>query len=156
MKPSCTEFVHEGFYAWTRGADDFSQRHLTELACRPASAFGRELAVHPAAGRRCKKLRSSDTIEASMPNIRDVSDQEFELIRVRLARAYLEHKGDLGALLTDDAEIIAHVDEVTALLLAASERALRTDDRHWKERYRWFFEAIVELQDVLPDKLLDG
>ena len=56
-----------------------------------------------------------------MPNIRDLSDPEFGPIKARLARAYLEHKGDLGVLLTDDAEIIAHVDEITALLLAASD-----------------------------------
>ena len=54
-----------------------------------------------------------------MPAIRDLSDPEFGLIKARLARAYLEHKGDLGVLLTDDAEIIALVDEITALLLAA-------------------------------------
>ena len=40
-----------------------------------------------------------------------------------LARAYLEHKGDLRVLPTDDADIIAHIDEITALLFAASERA---------------------------------
>ena len=57
-----------------------------------------------------------------MPNIRDLSDPEFGPIKARLARAYLEHKGDLGVLLTDDAEIIAHVDEITALLLAAWSR----------------------------------
>ena len=56
-----------------------------------------------------------------MPNIHSLSDPEFGPIKARLARAYLEHKGDLGVLLTDDAEIIAHVDEITALLLAASE-----------------------------------
>ena len=57
-----------------------------------------------------------------MPNIRDLSDPEFGRIKARLARAYLEHKGDLGALLMDDAEIIAHVDVITALLLAAWDR----------------------------------
>ena len=56
------------------------------------------------------KLRYSATIEAAMPNIRDLSDPEFGPIKARLARAYLEHKGDLGVLLTDDAEIIALVD----------------------------------------------
>ena len=91
-----------------------------------------------------------------MPNIRDLSDPEFKPIRARLARAYLEHKGDLEVLLRDDAEIIAHVDEITALLLAASVRAWRADNQRWKERYRWFFEVIVELQDALPDNLLDG
>ena len=91
-----------------------------------------------------------------MPDIRDASDQEFGLIRIRLARAYLEHKGDLGVLLTDDEAIVAHVDEITALLLAASEQALRARDQRWKERYRWFFETIAELHDAPPDKPLDG
>jgi hypothetical protein len=98
----------------------------------------------------------SATIEAAMPNIRDLSDPEFGPIKARLARAYLEHKGDLVVLLTDDAEIIAHVDEITALLLAASVRAWRADDQRWKERYRWFFEAIAELHDAQPGKPLDG
>ena len=91
-----------------------------------------------------------------MPNIRDLSDPEFAPIKARLARAYLEHKGDLGVLLTDDAEIVAHVDEITALLLAAWARASLADNQRWKERYRWFFEAIAELQDALPGKPLDG
>ena len=91
-----------------------------------------------------------------MSDIRDVSDQEFGLIRVRLVRAYLEHKGDLGVLLTDDAAIVAHVDEITALLLAAWERASRARDQHWRERYRWFFETIAELQEDPANKPLDG
>jgi hypothetical protein len=91
-----------------------------------------------------------------MPNIRDLSDPELAPIQARLARAYLEHKGDLGVLLTDDAEIIALVDEVTALLLAASVGASRADNQRWKERYRWLFEAIAELQDAPPGKPLDG
>ena len=91
-----------------------------------------------------------------MPNIRDLSDPEFDPIRSRLARAYLEHKDDLGVLLTEDAEIIAHVDEITALLFAAAERALSVDNQPWKERYHWFFDAIAELQYGLPGKPLDG
>ena len=91
-----------------------------------------------------------------MPNIHSLSDPEFGPIKARLARAYLEHKGDLGVLLTDDAEIIAHVDEITALLFAAAERALSVDDQLWKKRYRWFFEAVAELQEALADKRLDG
>ena len=91
-----------------------------------------------------------------MPNIHSLSDPEFGPIKARLARAYLEHKGDLGVLLTDDAEIIAHVDEITALLFAAAERALSGDNRLWKERYRWFFEAVAELQEALPDKRLES
>ena len=91
-----------------------------------------------------------------MPSARDLSDPEFATIQARLARAYLEHKSDLGVLLTDDAANVAPVDEITALLLAASVRAAHADDQRWKERYRWFFEAIAELQDALPGKPLDG
>ena len=65
-------------------------------------------------------------------------------------------QGRSRVLLTDDAEIVAYVDEITALLLAASSRALRADNQRWTERYRWFFEAIAELQDALPDTPLDG
>ena len=91
-----------------------------------------------------------------MPNIPDLSDPEFGLIKARLARAYLEHKGDLGVLLTEDSEIIALVDEITALLLAAWFQASLADNQRWKERYSWFSEAIAELQDALPGKPLDG
>ena len=91
-----------------------------------------------------------------MPAIRDLSDPEFGPIKARLARAYLEHKGDLGVLLTDDAEIIALVDEITALLLAAWFQASLADNQRWKERYSWFSEVIAELQDTLPSKPIDG
>ena len=77
-----------------------------------------------------------------MPNIRDLSDPEFGPIKARLARAYLEHKGDLGVLLTDDAEIIALVDEITALLLAAWVQASLADNQRWKERYSWFLRPL--------------
>ena len=91
-----------------------------------------------------------------MPHIRDLSDPEFGRIKARLARAYLEHKGDLEALLTDDAEIIAHVDEITALLLAASVRAWRPGDQRWKERYRWFFRGHCGATEGPPGKPLDS
>ena len=91
-----------------------------------------------------------------MPKVHDFSDPKFGPIKARLARAYLEHKGDLGVLLADDADIIAMVDEITALLLAASVQASRVHNDRWKERYHWFFEAIVELYDALPGKPLDG
>jgi hypothetical protein len=103
-----------------------------------------------------EKSRYSAAIGTAMPNIRDLSDPEFGPIKARLARAYLEHKDDLGVLLTDDAEIIALVDEITALLLAAWVRASLADNQRWKERYRWFSEAVAELQDALPGKPLDG
>ena len=91
-----------------------------------------------------------------MPNFCDLSDPEFGPIKARLARAYLEHKGDLGVLLTDDAEIVALVDEITALLLAAWFQASLADNQRWKERYSWFSEAIAELQGAQPSEPLDG
>jgi hypothetical protein len=101
-------------------------------------------------------LRYSATIEAAMPNLCDLSDPEFGPIKARLARAYLEHKGDLGVLLTNDAEIVALVDEITALLLAAWFQASLADNQRWKERYSWFSEAIAELQGAQRSELLDG
>jgi hypothetical protein len=91
-----------------------------------------------------------------MPSARDLSDPEFGPIKARLARAYLEHKSDLGVLLTDDAAIVAHVDEITALLLAAWAQAALADNQRWKKRYSWFSEAIAELQGALPSEPLDG
>ena len=91
-----------------------------------------------------------------MPKVRDLSDPDFRPIKARLARAYLEHKRDLGVLLADDARIVAHVDEITALLLAAWFQASLADNQPWKERYSWFSETIAELQGALPGEPLEG
>ena len=91
-----------------------------------------------------------------MPKVHDLSDPEFGPIKARLARAYLEHKGDLGVPLADDADIIAMVDEITALLLAAAVQASRAHNHRWKERYHWFFETIAELQHAMPGKRIDS
>jgi hypothetical protein len=56
---------------------------------------------------------------------------EFAGIRADLSRLYMRHRLDLGL-------------------------ALASDNQRWKERYRWFFEAVAELQDALPGKQLDG
>jgi hypothetical protein len=96
------------------------------------------------------------TIEAAMPELPDLNSPEFAPIKARFARAYLEHKDDLGVPLTDDAEIVARVDEITALLFAASIKAWRTDNQRWKERYRWFLATMAELHDDVPGKPLDG
>jgi hypothetical protein len=58
--------------------------------------------------------------------------------------------------LADDAEIVARVDEIAAVLFAASIKTWRTDNQRWKERYRWFLETMAELHDDVPSKPLHG
>ena len=74
---------------------------------------------------------------------------------MRLAAAYLEHKGDLGVSL-DDAEIIKRVDEITELLFAGSAKALRTNNQRWLKRYQWFAKLVDDLMDDVPRQPRDG
>ena len=55
-----------------------------------------------------------------------------------------------------DEAVLAHVDEITAILFASSVRAWRADDQRWKERYGWFAAIVSELLDDVPGKPLDG
>ena len=64
-----------------------------------------------------------------MPELRDLNSPEFAPIRARLARAYLEHKADIGAAHADDAEIVARVDAISEVMLAAMKQALKTRTR---------------------------
>jgi hypothetical protein len=73
------------------------------------------------------------------------------------SRAFIwNNKDDLDVPLADDAEVVAHVDEITAVILAASLKALSTDNRQWMMRYRWFAEIVGELGNDPPDKWLDA
>ena len=54
-----------------------------------------------------------------------------------------------------DEAVLAHVDEITAILFASSVRAWRVDDQRWKERYRWFAEIVSELLEDEPGKPLE-
>jgi hypothetical protein len=96
------------------------------------------------------------TIEAAMPELRDLDAPEFALIRARLARAYLEHKADIGAAHADDAEIVARVDAISEVMLATMKQALTTRHKPWLMRYSWFVGLVNELLDDLPGKPLDG
>jgi hypothetical protein len=96
------------------------------------------------------------TIEAAMPELRDLNAPEFALIRARLARAYLEHKADIGAAHADDAEIVARVDAISEVMLATMKQALTTRHKPWLMRYSWFVGLVNELLDDLPGKPLDG
>ena len=77
-------------------------------------------------------------------------------IRTRLARAYLEHKADLGLPWEDDAKIVANVDEITQVLFSASANALRNNDHHWLERYIWFAVIVDDLMEGALGVALDG
>jgi hypothetical protein len=96
------------------------------------------------------------SIEAAMPELPDLNAPEFAPIKARFARAYLEHKADLGVPDATDEAVLARVDEITAILFASSVRAWRTDDQRWKERYGWFAAIMSELLDNVPGKPLDG
>ena len=78
--------------------------------------------------------------------IPDPGSPRFAVIRTRLARAYLEHKTDLGVSVADS-EIVYRVDEITILLIHGAGMAMRTNDTRWLERYRWFAEIVDELMD---------
>ena len=88
-----------------------------------------------------------------MPN-RYLTYPEFGPIKVRLGRAYLEHKGDLGARGQTQRSLRTSMRSLHSCWPRRSGRGAPTSSR-WKERYRWFFEAIAELQDALPGKPLD-
>ena len=86
----------------------------------------------------------------------DLNAPEFEPIRARLARAYLDHKADIGAPHATDQDILDHVDDITALMLGALGRAM-TERRHaWLQHYGWFTDLVIELLDDEPGKPLDG
>jgi hypothetical protein len=88
--------------------------------------------------------------------IPDPTSPEFASIRARLAVAYVEHKHELGVPVANDAEIVERVDEITALMLAASAKAISTGNRRWMARYRWFAAIIDDLTEDRPGKALDG
>ena len=82
-----------------------------------------------------------------MPELPDLNSPEFAPIKARLARAYLEHKADLGVPDATDEAVLARVDEITAIFFASSGRAGRAHDQRWKERYGWFAAIMSELID---------
>ena len=88
--------------------------------------------------------------------IHDPSSFDSAVVRARLARAYLEHKAELGMPITDDAEIVRRVDEITILLCDRSGRALRKGNARVLRRYHWFAEVVGELTGLRPRKRLDG
>ena len=91
-----------------------------------------------------------------MPELPDLNSPEFASIKSRLARAYLDHKADIGAAYDTDQDILDHNDDITVLMLGALGRAL-TERRHaWLQHYGWFTDLVIELLDDQPGKSLDG
>jgi hypothetical protein len=91
------------------------------------------------------------TIEAAMPEQPDLNAPEFAPIKTRLARAYLDHKADLGV--GSDQEIIDRVDDITAILFGLTCRAVRGDDYEWMARFGWFAEIVAALSEDRPERL---
>jgi hypothetical protein len=96
------------------------------------------------------------TIEAAMPELPDLNSPEFAAIKTRLARAYLEHKADIGAPHDTDEAVVERVDEITVLLMSAMARAMAERRHTWLQHYGWFTDLVIELLDDQPGKPLDG
>jgi hypothetical protein len=95
-------------------------------------------------------------IEAAMPELRDLNSPEFAPLKARLARAYLDHKADVGAAHATDQDILDHVDDITAVMLGALGRAMAERRHAWLLHYDWFVDLLNELLDDVPGKPLDG
>jgi hypothetical protein len=96
------------------------------------------------------------SIEAAMPELPDLNSPQFAPIKTRLAKAYLDHKADIGAPHATDQDILDHVDDITALMLGALGRAMAERRHTWLQHYGWFTDLVIELLDDQPGKPLDG
>ena len=91
-----------------------------------------------------------------MPELPDLNAPEFAPIKTRLARAYLDHKADIGAPHATDQDILDHVDDITALMLGALGRVMAERRHIWLQHYGWFTDLVIELLEDEPGKPLDG
>ena len=91
-----------------------------------------------------------------MPELSDLNSPEFAAIKKRLARAYLDHKADIGPVHATDQDILDHVDDITALMLGALGRAMVERRHTWLQHYGWFTDLVFELLEDEPGKPLDG
>jgi hypothetical protein len=81
---------------------------------------------------------------------------EFTPMRGQLARAFLKQRGSMGLGDASDEWILAHVDDVAAVLLALTKRAMEADDRAWLRRHVWWRALAYCLRNDLPAPQLDG
>ena len=86
----------------------------------------------------------------------DLADPAFAPIRARLAKAFMENKGDLGVVYATDEAILQRTDAIAWMLLEAAGKAFIARDAQWLQRYSWFTDLVIELLDDEPGKPLDG
>jgi hypothetical protein len=101
------------------------------------------------------RWRCLTTIEAAMAEQPDLNSPEFAAIKSRLARAYLDHKADIGASHATEQDILDQVDDITALMLGALGRAMAERRHTWLQHYGWFTDLVIELLDDQPGQALD-
>ncbi|MGQ0582778.1 MAG: hypothetical protein ACT4O6_12635 [Reyranella sp.] len=93
------------------------------------------------------------------PNdIPPLDDPAHDPVRGELARLFICHKGDLGLANHIDADIVARVDDIAALMMERYGRALLAGDagRDWIDRYAWFGDACDRLYTGQSAVVLDG
>jgi hypothetical protein len=88
--------------------------------------------------------------------IPDLDAAEFTPIGGELARAFIAHKADMGMAERSDEWIVAHVDDVCAVLTTLTEHAVAIDDRLWLRRYVWWRALAYALSNGKPGTPLDG
>jgi hypothetical protein len=107
------------------------------------------------------RSRASTITGAAMRPMTDVSDlnsPEFAQVRAQLARAFIEHKADLGpaAAAASDQAILDRVDDIMAVMLCSVAKAMVRRDAAWLARYSWFVDLIEALVEGSKGKPLDG
>jgi hypothetical protein len=85
----------------------------------------------------------------------DLTDRAFAPIRARLARAYMEHKADLGVPDASDDDVLRNVDDITLTLMRGVGQAILQGDEAFLKKYRWFTAIVEDLLGDVPDRL-DG
>ena len=83
-------------------------------------------------------------------------DPEFAGIRADLARLYMAHRVDLGLALASDEWIIAHTNDLTAVLWFLSQHAIDHNDWDWLTRHYWWLQAATRLNRGEASTALDG
>ena len=88
----------------------------------------------------------------------DLNSTEFAPIKGQLARAFIEHKADLGpaAAVASDQAVVDQVDDISALLLRGLATAMAQGNADWFSRYAWFVDLVIERLEDATDKPLDG
>ena len=89
-------------------------------------------------------------------DVPDLDSPKFAPIRTRLARAFMEHKADLGVPEASDQDILDHVDHIMALMLRTTAAALACRSVDWFRHYSWFVDLVERLIGERGGKPLDS